>query len=60
MILTTVQLRRASCVMDTLVPQVLMYNNVNDNNCNINNEKDLKKKSFVIKELFWHFFVTEE
>ena len=45
MILTTVQLRRASCVMDTLVPQVLIYNNVNNNNNNINNEKDKKRES---------------
>ena len=52
MILTTVQLRRASCVMDTLVPQVLIYNNVNSYNNNINNEKDKKSKNFVIKELF--------
>ena len=43
MILTTVQLRRASCVMDNLVPQVLIYNDVNNNN-NINNEKDKKTR----------------
>ena len=42
MILTTVQLRRASCVMDTLAPQVLINNNVNSYDNNINNEKDKK------------------
>ena len=30
--------------MDTLVPQVLIYNDVNNNDNNINNEKDKKTR----------------
>ena len=59
MILTTVQLRRASCVMDTLAPQVLIYNNVNNNNNNIDNENVKKWANCVMDTLVPHALICK-